>query len=267
MGNGKRNIWRTDIEEDEYKQKNLSDSDIERAESFFNIKLPVDYVSILKKQNGGYIICNAHPSPVPTSWSDHSIHIDHIRGIGEGTGILNSPYLISEWGLPEGIIIISGDGHSFIALDYRNTKNEPTVIYLDTQSNQVVTLSNNFKEFLNHLYLEEIGVDDSDLNILTTSDLVNAIKTNDIENIVRTLDTLPYQIDGDYTVTWFVEKLFLLSSHPYEEVRRSVAEAINSLTNFFTLENDVLAQLSECFLNDHNTEIQYFGSLIKDKQQ
>lgn len=68
MGNGKRNIWRTDIEEDEYKQKNLSDSDIERAESFFNIKLPVDYVSILKKQNGGYIICNAHPSPVPTSW-------------------------------------------------------------------------------------------------------------------------------------------------------------------------------------------------------
>lgn len=139
-------IWRKDIEEDEFKLKPLTDSDIERAEAFFDIQLPIEYISILKKQNGGSILYNAHPSPVPTSWSDHSVYIDHIRGIGEGTGILSSPYLIKEWDLPKGIIILSGDGHSFIALDYRNTKHEPTVIYLDTD--QVVLLSPLLRNFL-----------------------------------------------------------------------------------------------------------------------
>ncbi|MEW9674114.1 hypothetical protein [Ammoniphilus sp. 3BR4] len=123
------------------------------------------------------------------------------------------------------------------------------------------------KEFLDHLYVEEMGVDESDLNIFTTSDLEKAIKTDDIENIIRALDKLPYQIDSDNIVTWFVEKLFLLSFHPYEEVRRSVAEAANSLSDFFTLDNDALAQLSDRFLNDQDVDIQYFGSLIKDKLQ
>jgi hypothetical protein len=259
------NFWRTDIEEDEFKLKKLTDFDVESAESFFNIKLPVEYISILKEQNGGYIIYNAHPSPVPTSWSENSVNIDHIRGIGEG-GILDSPYLITEWDLPEGVIIISGDGHSFIALDYRNTNNEPPVIYLDTQSNQVFKLTDSFKEFLNNLYEEVIEVDEAELNIFTDSDLEEAIQMNDIENIIRSLDTLPYQI-GDDTVGWFVEKLVLLSVHPHIEVRRSVAEASNSLTDFFTINNESLGQLSDRFLKDQDMDIQYFGSQLKEKMQ
>jgi hypothetical protein len=257
-------IWRTDIENDEFKLRQLNDSDIERAESFFNVKLPYEYVSILKKQNGGYIIYNAHPSPVPTSWSDNSVSLDHIKGIGKGMGILNNAYLIKEWDLPEGIIVISGDGHSFIGFDYRITKNEPTVIYVDTQNNKEVTLASNFKEFLNNLYIEEIEVNETDLNIPSTSDLENALIKNDIENIIITLDTLPFHVD-DKDLTWLLDKLILLSSHPHEEVRRSVAEATNSLTDFFTIENNVLVQLSEVFLNDENVDVQYFGSTIKDK--
>jgi hypothetical protein len=257
-------IWRTDIENDEFKLRKLNDSDIERAERFFNIKLPYEYVSILRKQNGGYIIYNAHPSSVPTSWSDNSVSLDHIKGIGKGTGIFNNEYLIKEWDLPEGIILISGDGHSFIGFDYRKTKNEPTVIYVDTQNNKEVTLASNFKEFLNNLYIEEIEVDETDLNISTTNDLENAINKNDIENIIITLDTLPFHVD-DNALTWFLEKLILLSSHPHDEVRRSVAEATNSLTDFFTIGNNVLVQLSEIFLNDENIDVQYFGSTIKDK--
>ncbi|WP_134703077.1 SMI1/KNR4 family protein [Ammoniphilus sp. YIM 78166] len=255
-------IWRSDIEEDEFKLKPLTDSDIERAEAFFDIQLPIDYISILKKQNGGSILYNAHPSPVPTSWSDHSVYIDHIRGIGEGTSILSSPYLIKEWDLPEGIIILSGDGHSFIALDYRNTKTEPTVIYLDPD--QVVLLSPTFKEFLDHLYIAETGVDSSDLNLYTTHDLQMAIQTDNIDNIIRALDTLPYQIDTD-SLTWFVERLLILSSHPNEQVRRSVAEGTNALSDFFALDSDALTQLSDCFLRDQNEDINYFGGLVKEK--
>jgi hypothetical protein len=119
---------------------------------------------------------------------------------------------------------------------------------------------------LNNLYKEVIEVDEADLNIFTDSDLEEAIQMNDIENIIRSLDTLPYQI-GEDIVGWFVEKLVLLSAHPHIEVRRSVAEASNSLTDFFTINNQSLGQLSDRFLKDQDMDIQYFGSQLKEKMQ
>lgn len=148
------NIWRTDIENDEYKLKSLRASDIEEAEKFFNVKLPVEYINILQEQNGGYIIFNSHPSPVPTSWSENSVNIDFIMGISKKAGVFETPYLIKEWDLPIGIIVISGDGHAFIALDYRENNFDPKVIYIDIDMAQVVTIANNFKVFLNNLYTE-----------------------------------------------------------------------------------------------------------------
>ena len=261
-------FWRTNIEEDEFKLKELSDSELEKAETFFNVKFPNGYISILKKQNGGYIIYNSHPSPIPTSWSDNSVNVEYIKGIGSGTGILNNPYLIKEWNLPQGIIIFSGDGHSFIGFDYRTTKNEPSVVYIqveDIQDIRVIKLASNFNEFLKNLYVEEVvEVDEPALNIPTLNELVNAINEENIENIIRTLDTLPFNLNDD-AATGFVEKLFILSSHPHEQVRYSVAEATNYLSDFFTLDNSILIRLSEIFLNDQNVDIQYFGSLIKDK--
>lgn len=145
-------IWQDDS--DEYKLKKLKKSDIIAAEKLFGVKLPEEYINILKQQNGGEIIYDAFPTSFPTSWDDTSGYIDHILGIGE-EGILETPYYIKEWEMPNNIILFSGDGHAWLAFDYRNTTENPAVIYIDNDSNQVLKVANSFKEFLDSLYIDE----------------------------------------------------------------------------------------------------------------
>jgi SMI1-KNR4 cell-wall len=59
--------------------------------------------------------------------------------------------LIAEWGLPEGIVLLSGDGHSWVALDYRNTKKEPPVIFVESESGRTESIAPNFENFLQRL--------------------------------------------------------------------------------------------------------------------
>ncbi|ERN53939.1 SMI1/KNR4 family protein [Alkalihalophilus marmarensis] len=118
-------IWQED--NDYGKLEPLTDEMVKKVEDDLGIKLPHPYIQLLKQQNGGYLIFNAHPKDVPTSWAPDHVNVNHLFGIGMGTekGILDSSYLIQEWDLPENIVLISGDGHAWIALDYRNTKSEP----------------------------------------------------------------------------------------------------------------------------------------------
>jgi hypothetical protein len=147
-----KNIWRKDSEY--FKLKPLTDKAVEEAEEKLKVKLPESYINLLKEQNGGYIIYDSFPSTVPTSWAEDHIDVDHIMGIGEEDGILKSNYLIEEWGLPENIVLFSGDGHSWVALDYRNTKEEPPVIYINVESEQIIELAPDFNTFLNGLYVD-----------------------------------------------------------------------------------------------------------------
>ncbi|PGS49307.1 SMI1/KNR4 family protein [Bacillus sp. AFS041924] len=145
----KYNIW---LEENAfYKLEPLTDGMIVKAEAKLKIKLPKKYIEILKQQNGGVIKFDSFPTEVPTSWADDHVNVDHILGIGEDSGILESGYLIKEWDLPKNIVLISGDGHSWIALDYRKTKEEPPIIYIDVDDDQIINLSPNFETFLKGL--------------------------------------------------------------------------------------------------------------------
>ncbi|PYZ97014.1 hypothetical protein CR205_13160 [Alteribacter lacisalsi] len=149
-------IWSK--EDDDGKLEPLTDKNIKIAEKKLRVKLPDSFVNILKQQNGGYITCNAHPSDVPTSWADDHVPVDHFFGIGMGKekGILDSEYFIQEWGLPDNVVLISGDGHSWIALDYRGRKTEPPVIFIDVDDEQIVELAQDFDSFLSGLYVHDI---------------------------------------------------------------------------------------------------------------
>ena len=48
-------VWANEPD-DTYKLKTLKEFDIKKAEKFFGINLPKDYIEILKHQNGGKII-------------------------------------------------------------------------------------------------------------------------------------------------------------------------------------------------------------------
>ena len=103
-------------------------------------------------RNGSYLreqLVRVTASPLPQSLvsyiSDGFVSVGGIYGIGDGSDahgdILTSSYLIGEWGLPEKIVLIDGDGHSWIAFDYRkHDGDDPPVIYIESESARRLSL-------------------------------------------------------------------------------------------------------------------------------
>jgi len=144
-----KNIWRIDKDKEK-----LTDNMIINAEKKLGVKLPSSYIELCRIQNWGYITYDAFPTSVPTGWADDHISVDHIRGIEED-GILSNDYYIEEWELPKDILLICGDGHTWTAMDYRQTKEEPPIIYIDLEWGDdifILELAPNFKTFLDGLF-------------------------------------------------------------------------------------------------------------------
>ena len=76
--------------------------------------------------------------------------------------IFDSTYLIKEWGLPDNLVLLAGDGHTWLALDYRHTRNSPEVIVIESDKCQSLVVSKNFDEFIDSLvlYVDVYGEDD-----------------------------------------------------------------------------------------------------------
>lgn len=152
-----KNIWDIDTE-----KAKLTDDMVTNAEKKLGVKLPNVYIDLCKIQNGGYILYNAFPTSVPTSWAEDHIAVEYINGIEE-EGILSSSYYIEEWELPKDIVLICGDGHSWIAMDYRHTKEEPPIILVDVEDEKdifILELAPNFRTFLDGLYNHEDEYED-----------------------------------------------------------------------------------------------------------
>ncbi|CAM4151891.1 SMI1 / KNR4 family protein [Bacillus manliponensis] len=151
----KPNFWSGD---DELTLQPLTDEIVKKAEEILQVKLPDAYINLLKTQNGGYIEYNAHPSSEKTSWADDHVSIDSIMGISlneNDSSILESTYYIQEWEMPENLVLLCGDGHTWIALDYRETSENPPIIFIDNEWEQIVQLAPNFATFLNGLTVWE----------------------------------------------------------------------------------------------------------------
>src|SRR5215468_7263021 len=96
------------------------------AERQLGVSLPSALVRLLRIRNGGVVgdAWEACPAP-PNTWADDHVPFDQLLGIGppyEAGGplsLLDTAYLIEEWGLPQNIVLLSGDGHTWLALDYR----------------------------------------------------------------------------------------------------------------------------------------------------
>lgn len=145
-------IWREDIESDIYKLSPINDEIIKEAKVQFKVELPLEYIEILKVQNGGYTVDNSIKFLNNSLITNESFfNINHIMGIGSDIGILDTNYLIEEWGLPHNIVLLSGDGHTWVALDYRNVKEHPPVIYINTESDRIIEIATSFSDFLEKL--------------------------------------------------------------------------------------------------------------------
>ncbi|WP_324656030.1 SMI1/KNR4 family protein [Bacillus cereus] len=147
----KSTIWADD---DYLKLAPINDELIKKAEEVLNVKLPESYITLLKEQNGGTLRLDVHPTSKPNSWADDHVNVSGLYGISfdeNESSILESRYLIREWEMPENIILLSGDGHTWIALDYRNVAENPPVIFIDNEFEEIIELAPNFERFLQNL--------------------------------------------------------------------------------------------------------------------
>ncbi|MEV7729089.1 SMI1/KNR4 family protein [Streptomyces sp. NPDC087917] len=139
-------------------QPPLTERTVREAEHELGVTLPPSLLDLLRKQNGGVVAdsWNAAPAAEPTSWSQDHVPFDELMGIGRSEGtvsLLDTPYLVEEWGLPSPIALVSGDGHSWIALDYRRcgSDGEPSVTWFDTDLDAELQLAVDFRSFVEGL--------------------------------------------------------------------------------------------------------------------
>lgn len=257
MGNS---IWQ--LGDEYYKLKPLTDEMVIDAEEQLNVKLPRSYINILKEQNGGNIIFNSYPSVVPTSWAEDSIHVDHILGIGKENGILESEYLIEEWGLPNNIVLISGCGHTWIALDYRNTKEEPPIIYIDVDCNQMIELAPDFDSFLNRLYITETELEEPfnelDERKWTIHELKTALSTNNEQEVISALNYLHENPIGNEQ---FIEQsLIALLQNSQLEIKQLAANYANHFNETCIISPQGVKEIVSIIRSDR--EIEYYAEMF-----
>lgn len=254
-----KSIWQEDNDYDKFEP--LSDENIKKAEKKLKVKLPYSYINILKQQNGGYIKFNAHPSAVPTSWADDHVNVDHIKGIGEENGILESSYLIEEWGLPQNIVLFSGDGHSWVAFDYRKTKEEPPVIYIDVESEQIIELAPNFNTFLTGLYIEDSEQEDiyfeQNVRHWTLDEIDKAFSNHNEQEITLALE---YLYENTKANEHFIEqKLIVLLQNPILEIKQVAANYANYFNEKGVLSSKGVEEMVSIIRKDN--EIEYYADM------
>jgi hypothetical protein len=151
-----RSLWEPGSERQV--QLPLTDQSVLEAERLLDVRLPAALLALLRVQNGGVVADGraAFPTARATSWSEDHVPFDIVMGIGhrEGTiSILDSPYLVEEWGLPTEVVLISGDGHCWVGLDYRvsGRLGEPSVTWFDADDGSELALAADFQTFIESL--------------------------------------------------------------------------------------------------------------------
>ncbi|MDR6968152.1 hypothetical protein J2X31_002167 [Flavobacterium arsenatis] len=139
--------------------KSLTEELIYKAENELKIQLPKRLIELLKIKNGGRINKIKLHSQDNTIWTDGFYQIDELFGINDENskklGILSTSYLTAEWELPEKQVIITGGGHWWITLDYRNNSQEPTVNWIEPEARRDIIIAKNFTEFINNFSINQ----------------------------------------------------------------------------------------------------------------
>jgi SMI1-KNR4 cell-wall len=139
-----------------YNHPALTSRMVDEAERILGVRLPSELVQLLQVQNGGYTKGFAHPMKQKTTWANDHVPLDDLAGIvldpnhKTAQNLLQTEYMTMEWGLPPKQVLLSGDGHYWITLDYRNGP-EPSVAWIDVESGEDVQVATSFRDFLSGL--------------------------------------------------------------------------------------------------------------------
>lgn len=70
-----------------------------------------------------------------------------------GITLSDTSYLVREWDLPSPVVLLYGEGHYWVALDYRRCgpDGEPSLLWIDVEAASEQTLAPTFKVFVERL--------------------------------------------------------------------------------------------------------------------
>ncbi|WGD97442.2 SMI1/KNR4 family protein [Bacillus safensis] len=197
-----KSFWEKE-EESPFTLEKIEEEKIREAEARLGVTLPDTYKKLILEWNGGFTVRNAFPTEQPNSWAEDHVQFDHLRGIAKGDGIMNSSQLSDELELPEGLIFISGEEDTWIAMDYRKTKEHPPIHYFDLEMGVDFKLADTFDEFIEQLYTTE----DAMIEVVEieeeASDLY--VSKEELEHIFERQDLRQ-------------QNLFKMSHYPMEEI-------------------------------------------------
>ena len=152
MGIQKNDFWDSNY----YNHPDLTDAMVEIAEKELGVKLPPLLLELLKVQNGGYTKGFAYPMIKKTTWADDHVPFSELFGIVTDKSVetaqnmLDTHYMIKEWGLPEKQVLLCGDGHWWLTLDYRK-ESSPSVRWIDVECEEDIEVASSFEAFINGL--------------------------------------------------------------------------------------------------------------------
>lgn len=109
------------------------------AERSLGVALPRELKSLLMVRNGARLRFNQFKlktKPPEQSFARKHYHVPSLPGVGGGPGddiVTMTALATDEWGLPEGLVPLFGDGHWWCCLDYRvcGPEGEPSVTHVD----------------------------------------------------------------------------------------------------------------------------------------
>ena len=229
----------------------LTDERIHHAEQMLKVKLPEEYIGLLKEQNGGHIKYHSYPIYSDEGVLQDKVSIDYLMGISDNDdeGILQTPYFIDEWELPRNIVLLSGDGHSWIALDYRNTGINPPVILLETEDEAVIPLASSFSDFLHQLIMTNKAQKRSKKMLFTDIKMNVKIKRKHLE-----MSSLSIIFKGENQEGYSFQEDIFETFHPNYELNKSLF--IKQLEDMEEeLKNDRFGNNNQIGINGYNDEL------------
>ena len=163
-------FWEEDSDEN---PPPLTGDGVALVERLLGVTLPSAYLDLLRVQNGG--TTRGWECPWPDG-GDGETEDDLTEYVGELHGVpslspdaaaaltpiglaaitkgvygtvLVTPYMTREWELPPKQVLLAGDGHTWLSLDYRDGS-EPKVVYLQDDGDDFGTtvLAESFEAFL-----------------------------------------------------------------------------------------------------------------------
>lgn len=276
-GNLGMDIWKED--ESSYTLSRLTNEDINLAEKHFNVKLPKAYINLLKQKNGGELRYNALPISLDRWENDNHIIIEHLLGIKENDGIMETDYYVKEWEIKRrNIILLSGDGHEWLALDYDKTE-VPKVIFIQTDNERIIELYSSFDEMLENLYLheeieEEMQEDDEGEEVIsyTLEEARKLVLSQEKIDVLTGIEAFNNMLYDEEILAEQLDNILRLLKHSDQEiVDEAGIAAWKMIISSYDINKEYLDKLISEFEKSDNqlfkTFLELMGDYIKENEK